>query len=323
AALRSEVIELKVRFEKIKAAVDRRNCEVSQKRPPEKSAEVFFKEQFAEVTLSKKVEFLLQCYLLAVTRAPLKRLENGIILTKSDASFLTKLSSRISVVSAETRRKIVECAQFNVSANSVEFVRSEAEKLTSFAAQEKERVSYMLSPEVTRVYTPDEKYEPKTFGCLFYEYKTILYRLREEKGLVCFKSIVPPNGTPFWILLQPSEPGAEFSIIPEEACKAIPAQSAMVVFEGVVNEGYDKTTFSEKISEIGFTELILATAAIEAPYERTSDLSYVKNKSAQAEIICYRAFAEEIECQKDAKNPLLILDHVYCNLLKAEVGRKI
>lgn len=309
-SLREETAVLGARFEK------RENVDFSNR--------VFFKELYGKAILSKKMEFLLQCYLLAVTREPIETLNNGIVLTKSNVKRLLLLSSDISVVPYKWRQKIVEIAQSNLSANSVALLRREAEKLTSFASKDKEQILYMLSPEMTHIYTPDEKeYEPKTFGCLFYEYKTILFRLREAQSLVCFKSIVPSSGTPFWILLQPRKTGAEFSIIPDEAYSSFSSKSSMVIFEGVVNAKYDKKGFSEKITAIGFTNLILVSAAIEDPYERTSDLTSIKNEEAREEIKRYRQFAEKIECQKKAEDPLLILDHVYCNLLKAEIGGKV
>jgi hypothetical protein len=305
-----------------------------------KSSDLF--ADFKKTELSKKMEFLLQCYLLQVTRAVSKTLPNGIVVTKSDCTLLSQLSGRIS--SDEYikiwRKKIVDVAQSNISANSVELLRCEANKLTPMDPTgkdpilNKDLILKMLSQENTSIYAPPPRtckiknkqttitYDPKTFGCLFYEYKAILFRLREEKGLVCFKSIVPSGLTPFWILLQPREENAEFSIIPDDAYRDF-LKSPMVVFEGVVNAKYDKNSFSKKITEIGFTELILATAAIEPPYERSSKLDDITNVEAKDEIERYIKKAETNECQKKDQDSLLILDHVYCNLLQAEIGAKV
>lgn len=324
-ALNKEALRLKEKMDQIKEVVNRRNTELCSKKglSSQMSSGSFFKEQLGDVLLTKKMEFLLQCYLLAVTRAPFQRLENGIVLTQSNVSLLAKLSPRIADLAVEARRKIVETAQLNISANSVELLRIEAEKLTYFGPEEKKHLLNMLSCEMTHVYTPDPQYEPKTFGCIFYEYKAILYRLREENGLVCFKSIVPPGGTPFRILLQPKQIGAEFSLLPDDAYGELSPQLPVVVFEGVVNGKYDKKGFAEKITEIGFTDLIQVAAAIEPPYEGSSTLAHVNNNEAQGEILRYRTLANKINCQKEAIDPLLILDHVYCNLLAAERGGKV
>lgn len=313
-----EALDLKGKIAERKQAVNKRSSANSL----DSSPPIFFARQFNTVHLSKKMEFLLQCYLLAVTRTPCEQLANGIVVTKSEVSLLEKLSKKIAVVEGEFRRKIVETAQANLSASSVELLRTEAAKLTSFPPQEKEHLLFMLSGEMTHVFTPDLKYEPKTFGCLYYECKAILFRLREEQALICFKSIVPPGQTPFRIFLQSKEPGAEFSILSEEAYSHLSRQSPVVVFEGVVDKRFDKDGFSKKIGEFGFTEIILANAAIESPYEKKSKVEDIKNSRAQEEIILYQKFAEKIECQKDIIHPMLIQDHVYCTILEAETGKK-
>lgn len=276
----------------------------------------FFQQQVSGLTISKEMQLLIQCRLLAATRKVCARLENGIVQTKSEISLLGKLSNRIDLLPVEMRRKIVEAAQRELSANSVALLREEAEKLHLFS-EDKPKILDMLSEKAVRIFTPDKKYEPKTFGCLFFEYKAILYRLRERQAFICFKSIEPKGKDPFYILMQPPAPGEEFELLPE---KKRPKDAPLVVFEGVVGRGLDRQGFAEKIQEIGFTKLILAAAAIEPPFERGSKMEDIKDTRAREEVLSYRDFAKAIFCSLEESDPMLLLDHVYSSRLQEEIG---
>lgn len=279
------------------------------RKKPEGPSQQFFKKQFEEIAISKEMLFLLQCHLLAVTRQPYARLPSGIVMTRTEVSLLSLLSKKIDCVPLKERWKITEKAQEELSAASVAFLRDEAGALTSFGKEEKEHLLQMLSPEMTKVFTPDPKFLPKTFGCLFYECKAVLYRLREEEGLVCFKSIVT-EGKPFHLFFQSDKPGEEFSLVSEEAIQGYPSTTLLVVFEGVT--ALDKENCAVAISSIGFTTLFLSEGAIEAQYERTSTIEDVKDQTAKEEILSYRALTGSV----------IVLDHIYCNTLFQEIGRQ-
>ena len=73
-----------------------------------------------------------------------------------------------------------------------------------------------------------------------------------------------------------------------------------------------------KVQEIGFSRLILVCTAQEEPYEHGSTLDSVTDPEARAEIESHIKMASEIDCVKD-KNPLLLMDHIFCNSLQEEL----
>ena len=246
-------------------------------------------------------------------------LPNGVVRTFTDNSLLEKrtLMPKMRWLLSLSRNKITKIAQVQISLNSLELLKEEAVRITSLPSQDKEHLLKILSITKCPVI---EKFEPKTFGCMFYEYKAILSRLREEKGLVCFKSIVPEGETPFQIiLLRPQEAGGEFLLVPDKEYQDLSAE-LVVVFDSVINRQYTRDAFAKKIEEIGFTKLILEAAAIEDPYQAGSKLEEINDTDAQAEIIRYRKYAEQDGCQTNVLFPrLVMLDHVYCTIVGAEL----
>lgn len=285
--------------------------------PKERSkctAQAFFQAHVGTLTMSKEMEYILHCYLSTVLKTPYQTLANGVVMTRSDASKLSVLSSKItSVLDTPSLRKIVEGNQTTLSMLSVAAMRFAASQVISLGSDEKEQMMTMLSPEHTHLFTPDIiKYEPKAFGCLFYEVKTVLTRLREEQGIVCLKSIVV-TGSPFHLLLQSPTSGKEFEVLTDEACTSLLPVTAIVVFEAVVK--VEKEVASHLLMEHGFTDTILAQAAQEAPYEPKSTLDDVKVPKALEEIVAYKEKRVKI-------GDFILLDHVYLNTLSAELKNK-
>lgn len=173
----------------------------------------FFQEQFSQLHVSKEMEYIVHCYLSTKLRVPYYVHENGVIMTKSDVFQLVKFSKKIDILDAEFRRKIVENNQKRLSILSVDFIRDSAHRITSLKAEEKALLTTMLSEEHTHLFTPDKKFEPKAFGCLFYEIKVLLLCLKKERGIVCLKSIVPQNRESFCLFLQPQESREEFNVL--------------------------------------------------------------------------------------------------------------
>lgn len=306
--LREELSQLLNLAEKTKKLITGRNSSNGGKRNSEKSTGVFFKTCFEPFTISQKVEFLLQCYLLAVLRAPYRTTEEGIVLTHTDSGYLGKLSKQInSKVDRNFRLKIPESVQSSLSALSTELLREEAAKVTLLGEKERKRMVKMLSKEMTPILNLGKgDYEPKTFGCLFYEFKAILARLKEQRGVICFKSIVKKGEKPFVLFFQPEKEKEEFSLVKAPENKETP----VVVFEGVTT--LEKEALASWLLSKGFSEVMLACAAIEPPYQANSDLSDLKKKWAQEEVGLYRKIYQgEIGTK-------LKLDHVYCNSVKGE-----
>lgn len=143
-----------------------------------------FEEELSQLKISKEMEYLLHCYFSASLRVPYQTCENGVIMTRSDVSRLAKLSKNIDRLESKHRKKIVENHQKKLSMLSVEAIRASARQLSSLDLGEKQFLVRMLSKEHTHLFTPNKEFEPKEFGCLFYEMKTVLACLKEERGVV-------------------------------------------------------------------------------------------------------------------------------------------
>lgn len=267
---------------------------------------------FEELKVSKEMEYLLHCYLSTVLRTPYRIQENGVIMTKSDMSKLSILSKNIGVLSSEFRNKIVEENQEHLSILSLEALRASARRATSLKDKEKELMLTMLSKEHVRLFTPDEKYKPKAFGCVFYEVKAVLTHLREEQGIICLKSITKEK-KPFYIFLQSKEAGGEFEVLLDEECTSLDPAMLIVVFEAVMHMG--KEELIKRLKQHGFTNMVFIQAAKQPPYEPGSSINDIKNPEAIREIRSYLAQGAEIE-------NFFTMDHVYLNDLGKELGLK-
>lgn len=273
---------------------------------------LFFYRHLGEVTISKEMEYILHCYLSTVLRTPYQKLENGVVMTRSEMSKLSILSSKITVLESALRRKIVEENQKTLSILSVEAMHSAATQVTSLASEEKQLMVTMLSHENTHLFTPDRKYEPKAFGCLFYEVKTLLIRLREGQALICLKSIVPEGCQGFHLFLQPQIPGGEFAIVPDEAYMSFGPKTAIIVFDAVIT--VEKKVAAELLMEHGFTNVMLMESSKEAPYEPTSTIADVQVAEAVEEISAYKKRSAVL-------GNVFTLDHVYLNTVGAELKK--
>lgn len=276
------------------------------------TAGAFFQTHFGSLNISNEIEYIMHCYLSKVLRAPYHTHANGVIMTKSDISKLEVLSEKIQVLDYTFRRKILEENQKTLSMLSVAAMRVAATQVVTLESEEKELMITMLSPQHTHIFTPDIKYEPKSFGCLFYEMKTVLLRLREEQGIVCLKSIVA-TGRPFHLLFQSQAPGQEFEILPDEAYTSLSPMTAIVVFDAVVN--MEKEAAGRRLLQDGFTHTMLVLSANAAPYEPKSTLDDVKVPKALEEIKAAKAKSKEI-------GEFITLDHIYLNTLGAELKSK-
>ncbi len=303
--LKAECESLKKSGEAIKKLLNNRQ---GNDKPKKCSSSTFIREQFGGLMISQEMEFLVHCHVSAVLRTPYETLSNGVVMTKSDMSKLSKLSNGIGKLDACKRHKIVEENQKTLSILSLVYLREEAAQISTLGNEEKELMILMLSEEHTHVYTPDPIYESKTFGCLFYEVKTVLIRLREEEALVALKGV-----RSFHLLLQPKSCGAEFEVLPDEACALLSTTESVVIFEAVVN--VDKQKMEELLIEHGFSNIVLAQAANEAPYEPKSTLEDIKVDKALCEINTFKERSLKI-------GHAFQLDHVYLDTLKNLRGKK-
>ncbi|NGX57264.1 MAG: hypothetical protein K940chlam3_00152 [Chlamydiae bacterium] len=253
-----------------------------------------FQRCFSKIEISKEMEYLLHCYLSAVMRAPVKTEDNGVVLTRCEINNLSNLSENITYIPMKRLKKILNNNKEILSVLSVNAVECEAKKLTSVAVSEKELIVKMLSPEHRK--TIKCFGELRTFGCLFYEVKTLIFGLRERQDVVCLRKILKEGDEPVRIFLKPSEPGGEFQVILKES---VPDNTPVTVFEAVF-KGNREEVCSE-IEERGFTELILIEGAVVPQYDPKSKLEEVKDELAREEISRFR----------EIKRPIFELDHVY------------
>lgn len=270
------------------------------------------KRSFEGLKVSKEIQYLLHCYLSAVLRTPYRIQEDGVIMTKSEVSKLSMLSKNIHCLKIEFRNKIVEENQKQLSILSLEAIHASSEKITSLENKEKELMVTMLSKDYRRSFSPDEKYEPKAFGCLFYEVKAVLTCLKEEEGVICLKSITKEKKQAY-IFLQSKGVGKEFEVLLNEESTLLNPATLIVVFEAVMH--VEKEEVIKRLSEYGFTNMVLIQAAKQSPYEPGSSIDDIKNPEAIREIRSYLAQGAEIE-------NFFTMDHVYLNSLQKELGLK-
>ncbi len=252
---------------------------------------LFFSNHFQALNVSEKLLFVLDCRLLTVTKVKDHVQPNGIIMTKTCISGLSRLSKQIEHLGKEFRQMVLAQAAARLSRNSLEFLQRESEKLQLPLLTRK---MILLSKQSQ----PYKDLPSKTFGFLFYEIQTILESLQNQRALIAIKSVVK-EGKPHHLFLREDGPHAN---------------ELVVVFEGVVSPRLTR----EKIEEIGFSRLILSCAAQEAPFDPGSKLEDVENREAREEIESYRCLAREIGCVK-GEDPLLLLDHVFLNSVEGEL----
>jgi len=288
-----------------------------------------FEGWFGKMTVSKELAFVLQGYVLAVLRRVINTTKEGVVETKTELGWLDKLSKNIikKLDSSKSKKrdynkneknppnfdskcnKIVWFLQKKFSASSVTLLIKEAKKITSF------NTDFLITMLEGQLYSSEPRIPSKTFGCIFYEYKAILTRLKEKRAVVCFKSIeVDKKKTPpFYLWLQPKTAKGGFEVLPDASFSSFKPLQTCVVFEGVIR--LQKNAFAQKISTLGFSEVILMCAAIEPPYQPQSTLNDVKNDKAREEIQKYRERGKVLE-------NFLKLDHVYATTFKEEFRKK-
>jgi hypothetical protein len=264
----------------------------------------FFQRHILPIEVSVDLLYLIYCKLLTVTKVKHCVLSNGIVVTRLDHSKLAALSPTIGSVDNDLRKQIIDDASANLSEDSLTRLQGISRKMH-------------VSPLLLRMLVDVRKinkgdFKPKSFGCQFYEVQMVLTHLRQQEAVIAIKTVVT-EGTPQLLLLKPSAPGEEFRFVED-----VPKDALLVVFEGVLQKGLSIDTFKAKVQEIGFSRLILVCTAQEEPYEHGSTLDSVTDPEARAEIESHIKMASVIDCVKD-KNPLLLMDHIFCNSLEAEL----
>ncbi len=183
-------------------------------------------------------------------------------------------------------QEVVKNSQRRLSSATAVFMRQEALQLEDSPV--KSRINHMLSFE--------HQVDRRTFLCFFYAVKTLLLRLREEMTPICLKS-VSLGSEPFFVFLEPKEKAGEFQVVSSDSFSG---NTVMFMFEMVV--GIAQEEFIDRITQYGFTEIVLELASREFPYEKGTDLSSISDEGAREEVASYRKRNTVDFCE---------LDHIY------------
>lgn len=283
------------------------NALTQRKIKPDGSSSIeFFQRHILPLEVSVDILFLIYCKLLTVTKIKDHVEPNGILVTRLDHGRLSTLSKDFNQkVDNNFRKQIVADASAKLSESSLAGIQDMAHRM---------QVSPLLLRMLmgVRQNKPRAPFKPKSFGCQFYEVLLVLTHLRQQEAIIAIKTVVT-EGKPQLILLKPPVPGEEFCFV-----NAAPKETLLVVFEGVLQKGLSIEVFKARVQELGFSRLILVCTAQEEPYEHGSTLDHVTDPEGRAEIESYIKMAPEIDCVK-GPNPLLLLDHIFCNSLLQEL----
>ncbi len=297
-----ELEELETVAQRIKQSVQNRKG--GSKRPDNRPPDVFFQHELQSLQISRAMEYALHSFLSKSMNQEFGFLEDGRVREKSNVGQLSKLSPQIDkFLNPSLKTNILENNQTKLSHLSLEAVRKEAEQISSLSPEEKGIMELMLSPEHTHIYTANPAYAPKTFGCHFYEVKTLLHRLREDRGIVCIKSIVPKEKESFSLFFRSEGFGEDFTPISEQM---IDPFYPIVVIEAVSH--VDSYVLRDLLMQHGFTDVILSQMAKEDPYEQGSSIEAINEHNAFQEVYDYKRRGEEMS--------FLTVDHVYFTVKK-------
>ncbi len=278
-AVRTEALALKKEAEAAKKALQQRN-----QKPGNESSTAFFNRCIETLVVSPEMLYQLRCHLLTVTKVKDHITEDGVLVTKTDFGRLVVLSpkaDKIDDISRPFRKAIVDNAAIDLARESIARLNIPKELIMG----------------------------TKPIACLLPSMKACLKMLKEANAPVVFKSIVK-EGKPFYLHFA----ATQGKLVRVPAGKLDPS-AALIVVEGVTK--LKEEELAKLIDEAGFEELLLACSASEAPFNGKTTLDDVKVPEVRKEIEAYRQFAEKLGCAKD-KNPVVYIDHVFCNTVKAE-----
>jgi hypothetical protein len=259
--------------------------------------------ELSPLQVSGKLEFIIHSFFSQTTKIVRGRTPEGISIKMSDISKFSSLSKKIDSVDKNLRLKILQQNQKVLSKISVAAMHVIATRINSLPAQESAVLIQMLAPESRHIVLSSEYKSERTFGFLFAEVKTLLARLNESHGVVCFMNIVPKGKERFCLFLQSK--GNEFIPI---SIEDLPKDFPIVVFEAVV-QGNRQELALEAFRQYGFSTIILAQAVHEYPFEpgSTTDLPVMRT---------------EMEKVPDVGMDLFKIDHVFLATLDEVLSLK-
>jgi hypothetical protein len=313
--LKKEAEELKASLEPVKQTLGVMRSKLgSRKYVPAEAVTEIFAQKLNAISLSEEMAYLLRAHLLTVTKR--YYLKDGYTRDKTEISLLDKLAQGID---GAIRRQIVNFAKMEHSKSSIAFIRAEALTLSTCSLEKRARINFMLQEEnIYQSQAEDENF-PKSFSCTFYNFKTILRRLRERQVPLLIRNVQKRGEQrSIQLLYRSASPGGAFAPCPLALVQEL--KTPLIVLEAFIREGASSTEIERLVREQGLYRLLLASAAIEDPFEpKKSDLSMIRSEEAVQEIVKYREKAKAMDCAKDSRPaPLFLLYHVYCSTLAEE-----
>ena len=277
----------------------------------------FFKNKIVSIQVSPKMSFLLECFLLTITKVPNKKFPSGLIVTKSDISRFECLNDQMKRIDSLFRQTLLGNTQVRVSQKSINMLRDEVQTL-AIDSTEKRGIQEMLHPSKIRKGNVEGFLSQKSFGCLFPEIKAVLASLSQDNALIAVKTIVPIGEIPQLIFFKGKGSNGEFELIEDVA--SISSDEKIVIFEGLAQRDLSLNELKNRFSQIGFKNVILACASHSEPFEPHSSIDQIDHEQTKQEILKFQALADQNSLNPN-KNPFFDLDHVFCNTLKMEIPK--
>ncbi len=256
-----ELVELGRVCKQIQKSVNTRKNSVNQGKSVE-SVQEFFQKNLSALKVSYEVEFLIQARVLKVLRQKVDETPEGLAITKTDSSLISKLGKNMAHFPTRETREIVSHLQVRHSEQSIEMMHQLA---MSALARE------TSLPENTVRYTSNEAYVAKHFSCHYFEVLT-LFDLIE-----CNEAIVE-------LQVHESSRVKSFSLYFDQGTliDSLPLGAKVVVIQAGVRATRDEII--EEIGANGLREAILSQASFAPPFHPKSILADIKVKEAREHI---------------------------------------
>lgn len=290
--------ELYERIREVKVSLSKRNVRKDPSRD-------FFSRTFALFSISNELLYLIRTFLLTTTKVLDHIEENGVRVTRTDISKLSSISRTSDSINGGVRAHFVAKNAASLSRHSIALLQS------CLTDQINPITRRMLSAENLYHATSRVGFPEKTFACLFFQIDAILTLLKERKAFCAIKTIEKEKQIPTHFFYQASREG--FALIEEDS---INPEDPLIVFEAVIP---NHTKFFVLLEEISFEELLLICASQEAPFGAQTTIEVIRDGEAKTMIENFRKRARKHQLEKDHQ-PLFLLDHVFCNSMKEELG---
>lgn len=244
--------------------------------------------------LSKQLEFILHCALLAKVRFKIGKTEEGFVVTKTDHKNLQQLEPRLS---GQNCKDILENSKTRINRLSLEFLREEVARLTTLSAERKDFLATMLIAQ-----NLDDAPGSLKLASLHFKMQIVMARLRERSAWICL-DVTTPEAHHF-VHFNFNKEQQRWLEVPEAKTVVTSDQTAVALF----NVHFDRET-PALIHQLGLERTILLCSAHDVQFGNQD--TPIKNVIAREELLQMR------RCIK----PMLKIDHILAVTL-AELRRR-